>query len=145
MKPSMSVRNFTPSSTGFPSAAATTPGTVDGSHRLVQGQLPWPTVTDTLLTAVWMLPLSSIARLRSVAVPSAPGTQSYVHAVRPCAWCQVAPSSTDTSTPLTRTLSDAVPVIVTRPPLWTVDPAEGKLIAEVGSALSVEADAAITG
>src|SRR3954470_18119094 len=138
MNPSMSVRNFTPSSTAFASAAAMTPGTVDGSHRLVQGQLPCPTVTATLLPPTWMLPLSSIARLRSVAVPSAPGTQSYVHAVRPCAWCHVAPLSVDTSTPLTRTLSDAVPAIVTRPPLWTVDPAVGKLIAEVGAALSDE-------
>src|ERR671920_1817935 len=141
MKPSMSVRNLTPSSTGFASAAAITPGTVDGSHKLVQGQLPCPTVTDTLLTAAWMLPLSSIARLRSVTVPSAPGTQSYVQAVRPCAWCHVEPPSTETSTPLTSTLSDAVPVIVTWPPLWTVDPAAGKLIAEEGAALSDEADA----
>src|SRR4051812_34360387 len=107
MKPSMSVRNFTPSSTAALSAAATTTGTVDGLHRLVQGQLPGPMVTDTKDPLAWILPLSSIARLRSAAVPRAPGTQSYVHEVRPCAWCHVVPLSTDTSIPLTSVLSEA--------------------------------------
>src|SRR6185295_17256573 len=98
MKPSMSLLNFTPSSYGLESAALGLVGTVDGFHRLVHGQAPTTTGTVTPAPGASRLPLSSIARLRIVAVPSAPGDQSNVQVRVPRATRHVAPPSTDTST-----------------------------------------------
>src|SRR3954463_1629950 len=98
MKPSMSLLNFTPSSYGLGSAALGLVGTIEAFHRFGHG--PAPTTTDTVMPppADSRLPLSSTARLRSVADPSAPGDQSKLQVVVPCAACHVVPPSTDTST-----------------------------------------------
>src|SRR5262245_61241578 len=119
MKPLTSLLNLTPTSTAVPSPEFRTAGVTVGFHSVVHGQLPGPMVTVTPAPAVWMLPLSSIARLRMLALPTAPGDQSKLHALVPVAVRQVAPPSTDTSTPATTPppLSLATPLIVTRSPL----------------------------
>ena len=91
-----------------------------------------------------MFRLSSVARLISVTCPLEPGVQLHVQSLVPEAGCQVAPPSTETSTPATTPppLSLAVPVIVTEPPGATVEPAAGEVIAEAGGSASVEAAAA---
>src|SRR5215470_16448230 len=101
MKPSMSLLNFTPSSYGLASPASGIGGTDVGFHRLVHGQSPGATTTVTVPPVVSTLPLSSIPRTLIVAEPSAPGVQSKFHTVVPCADRQVAPPSTETSTPAT--------------------------------------------
>src|SRR5206468_985788 len=141
MKPAMSLLNFTPSSIASASAALGMVGTTEGCHRLVHGHRPATTDTVTPLLGASRLPLSSIARLRIVAEPSAPGDQSKLQVAVPCAACHVAPPSTDTSTPATTPppLSVAVPVIVTRLPLWTCAPAAGDVTTDVGAKISVDA------
>ena len=76
MKPVMSLRNFTPSSTRSASAALRLAGIADGFHRLVHGHSP--AITDTVMPAPAdsMLPLSSIARLRIVRRADRAGVQS---------------------------------------------------------------------
>src|SRR6185295_16477040 len=101
MKPSLSLLNFTPSSYGLPSAASGIGGTVVGFHRLVHGQSPCATITVTPAPAASRLPLSSTARTLIVAEPGVPGVQSKFHTDVPCAAFQVAPPSTETSTPAT--------------------------------------------
>src|SRR6267378_3992937 len=115
MKPLISLLNFTPSSYGLESAALGFVGSVAGFQRLVHGHAPTTTDTVTPAPAASRLPLSSTARLRSVADPSAPGDQSKLHVDVPVATCHVVPPSTDTSTLATRPppLSVAVPLIVT--------------------------------
>ena len=64
MKPSISLVNFTPSSTALSSPPSTMVGTVvSWFHRLVHGQRPAPTTTGTMAEAALVLPLSSVARL----------------------------------------------------------------------------------
>ena len=67
-------------------------------------------------------PLSSAARLRTVTWPLAVGVQVKLQLSRPVAGCQLAPPSTDTSTPPTRPppASAAVPLTVTGVPAVTV-------------------------
>src|SRR5580765_345923 len=98
MKPSVSLMNFTPTSTAFVSAVFTTMGTADGLNRVVQGQLPATTRTVTTGAGASILPLSSTARLRIVAAPRAPGDQSKLQVEVPRAARHVAPPSTETST-----------------------------------------------
>src|SRR5436305_888757 len=138
MKPSMSLLNLTPSSYGLASDELGFVGTVDGFHRFGHGQAPTTTDTVMPLPADSRLPLSSIARLRSVADPSPPGDQSKLQVVVPCATCQVVPPSTDTSTLATTPppLSVAVPLIVTRLPLSTCPPAAGDVMTDVGAKMS---------
>src|SRR6185295_10920714 len=132
MKPSTSLLNFTPSSYAPVSAALEVAGTADGPHKLVHGHAPATTVTVTPAPADSRLPLSSTARLRSVAVPSAPGDQSKLHGEVPCAARHVVPPSMETSTLATvpPPASTAVPLIVTRFPLWTCPPAAGDAMVE---------------
>src|SRR5258705_1609566 len=141
MKPATSLLNFTPSSTALVSAALGRTGTVDGFHRLVQGQLPAMIATVTPLLATSGLPLSSNARLRIVVTPITPGDQSKLQIEVPSAPCHVAPPSTETSTLATTPppLSVAVPVIVTRLPLSTCPPASGAVMTDVGATRSVDA------
>ena len=67
---------------------------------------------------------------------------------RPCAGCQVAPPSVETSTlptwppPDSPVASVAVPLIVIGWPLWTLEPSSGESIWELGGFVSVEAVAA---
>src|SRR5712691_629993 len=114
MTPSMSARNFTPTSTAFGSGTSTSHGTADPS-QIVQGQLAGVTVIVVGVFAPSRLPLSSTARLRILAVPSTPGLQLKLQLSRPMAGCHLAPPSTDTSTALTAPPppSLAVPVMVT--------------------------------
>src|SRR5204863_229523 len=85
--------------------------------------------TVTPLLAAPTLPLSSTARLRSVALPSPPGIQLKLQVAVPCATCHVAPLSTETSTlATTPPVSVAVPVIVTGLPLWTCALATGAVV-----------------
>src|SRR3954452_19041029 len=97
MKPLMSERNLTPTSIALGSEVEVTPGTV----ALLQMEMgPW-TETEMPAFGVSMLPLSSTARLRMIAVPFWFGDQVYVQLNRPTAGCQVPPPSTETSTPAT--------------------------------------------
>src|SRR3954468_24704382 len=118
MNPLTSLVKRTPSSTAPESTKLITRGTTTvGSHRLVHGQLLAATVTVMLLMAVWMLPLSSVARLWISAGPMADGIQSNVQFDCPCAGRQVAPPSNETSTPATAPpVSNAVPRSVSRVP-----------------------------
>src|SRR6266542_1290431 len=86
-----------------------------------------------------MFPLSSIARLCSVAVPEVDATQLYDQLVVPMAGCQVLPPSVDTSTPATTPpTSAAVPVMEMLAPLVNEAPAVGEVMTEVGSVVSVD-------
>src|SRR5215831_962521 len=139
MNPASVVRNFTPSSTEPVSLAEGFPGTVEGG-QIVHGQVRGATVTVAPADGVSRLPLSSTARLRKLTLPDLVGTQVNAHDERPLAGCQVAPPSTETSTPATTPpTSLAVPVTVTGVP--TCAPVTG-LMPEVGGAVSVEAVAA---
>src|SRR6185295_2230831 len=93
-----------------------TTGALEALKSVEHGQLPGTTDTADPAPAVSRLPLSSLARVRMAIEPGAPGVQSKVHAVVPCAAFHVVPPSTDTSTPATTPppLSDAVPVMVMR-------------------------------
>jgi hypothetical protein len=73
-----------------------------------------------------------------VACPGVVGVNAKLHAVVPVAALKVAPPSTDTSTRATDPppVSLAVPVMLTATPVNTVAPAVGKVIAEVGAAVS---------
>src|SRR2546423_13550279 len=134
MKPLTSLLNFTPTSIALASPAFGAAGPTDGGHKLVHGQLPTTIETVTPGPAPSMLPLSSIARLRIVTGPTAPGDQSKLQVDVPCAGRHLAPPSTDTSTPATNPpVSVAVPVIVTRLPLWTCPPAAGDVMPAVGA------------
>ena len=66
MKPLTSVRNFTPSSTALKSPASMVAGVVTAGFQMLHGHM---TVTDVPLPGVSMLPLSSVARLRSATAP----------------------------------------------------------------------------
>ena len=115
MKPATSLRNRTPSSTGFASGFEATAGAAAVVH-MVHGQLV-VTVTGTPDDGASTLPLSSTALLFSVTVPTTLGVQEYVQEVVPVAGCHVEPPSTDTSTPATTPpVSLAVPVTVTGTP-----------------------------
>src|SRR4051794_15557367 len=133
MKPLMSLLNFTPSSTAFPSVLLGRLGTIDGCQRLVHGQVPGVTDTGTLGPGGSTLPLSSMARLRIVTEPVALGIQSKVHVDTPWAVCHVVPPSTETwtaaaapSTPL----SAASPEMVTRLPLVNTSFCNGDAMCE---------------
>src|SRR6185295_8583919 len=139
MKPSVSLLNLTPTSTALTSATLGLMGTVDGFHKLVHGQLPAITDTVTLLLGAPRLPLSSMARLRSAAVPSTPGDQVKLQIEVPSAVRHVAPLSTETSTAATTPpTSLAVPVIVTGLPLWTCAPIAGDVMTEIGATTSLD-------
>src|SRR3954462_12848035 len=122
MNPFTSLLKRTPSSTAPESTKLITRGrAVAGSHRLVHGQLLAATETVMLLMAVWMLPLSSMARLWISTEPVADGIQSNVQFDCPCAGRQGAPPSNETSTPATAPppVSDAMPCSVSRVPTRT--------------------------
>src|SRR3954467_8522750 len=133
-KPLTSARNFTPSSTELASPASTVAGVViAGFHRL-HGQV---TVTVVPAVSVWMLPLSSVARLLSTVLPMPLTSHVYVQFWRPVARRQVAPPSVETSTPAAVPLvSDAVPLIVTVVPDATDALAAGEMIADTGGTTS---------
>src|SRR5262245_24321629 len=132
MKPSMSLVNCTPSSTALASAALATPGAAVGCQMLVHGQTPGTIETAEPAPATSRFPLSSIARTLMLAEPGTPGVQSTFQRVVPCAAFQVAPPSTDTSTPATKPppWSVEVPVIVTGTPADTVPPLVGNTTAD---------------
>src|SRR5690242_5307986 len=102
MYPLMPLRNLTPSSTAAASLSDAFVGTDDGGQMLL-GQLvllpPRPSVTLTPFEAVSGRPLSSIARLRVLAVPLPPVVHGSVQLVVPAARFQVVPASAETSTP----------------------------------------------
>src|SRR3982751_414284 len=98
MNPSMSLVNWTPSSTALVSAALGTAGTAPERQMLEHGHSFAAIDSATPAPADSRLPLSSIARLLMVAPPGAPGVQSKLHNVVPLADFHVVPPSTDTST-----------------------------------------------
>src|SRR5262245_39847277 len=136
MKPSTSLVNFTPISTGFASEEFRTAGTADEFHKLLLLRGHPPAAIETVMPAPAdsMLPLASIARLRMVAMPNAHGGQSELRAAPPRARCQVAPPSVDTSTPATAPpLSVAVPLIVSGLPPCTWLPDTGEVMEDTGA------------
>ena len=139
MRPSASARNFTPTSTALLSLSDATAGVVP-LGQMVQGQvwLPVPTVTATPALGDSRLPLSSVARLRSVKLPELPAAQVYVHVPRPVARCQVVPPSVETSTPPTTPppVSVAVPDTVTCVPGAIELLAAGEVIVDLGAVAS---------
>src|SRR5918993_1298058 len=140
MKPSTSLLNFTPSSYSPESAALALAGTADEFHRLVHGHSP--TMIETVMPDPTdsTLPLSSVALVLMVAVPTMPGVHSIVHDDVPVAFFHVVPPSTDTSTPPTvpPPLSTAVPLIVVRLPLSTEPLCVGDVTVEVGAKMSAD-------
>src|SRR5208337_1035516 len=144
MEPARSDLNLTPSSRGESDPASE----VDGVElpKSVHGQVcvPAPTVTVTPAEGVSMLPLSSVARLRRVAVLLPEAVQVKVQLASPVAGCQVAPLSVDTSMPATTPpTSVAVPWIVTLVPVGMAAPATGEVMTETGGVVSVEAVALV--
>src|SRR5215468_8902626 len=98
MKPLMSLRNLTPSSTALASPASATGGVDDdGFHRL-HGQVRVMVTPDD---GTSMLPLSSMPRLLIVIAPMPVAGNTIDQLSRPLARRQVVPSS-DTSTAATR-------------------------------------------
>src|SRR6476469_923318 len=134
MNPSISLVNCTPSSTALVSAALGPAGTAPERQMLVHGHSFAALETTAPPPAASRLPLSSIERLLIVADPGAPGVQSKLHRLVPVAAFQVAPPSTETSTPATMPppWSTAVPVIVTRLPLATDPPLAGETTVDTG-------------
>jgi hypothetical protein len=96
------------------------------------------TVTVICVVGFCTFPLVSTARLMIVACPGVVGVNAKLHAVVPVAALKVVPPSTDTSTRATDPppVSLAVPVMLAVTPANTVAPAVGKVIAEVGAAVS---------
>src|ERR1700674_1268941 len=88
-----------------------------------------------------------MARTTMFAEPCTEGVQKYIQDSRPLAGCQVAPPSTETSTPPTTPppASVAVPVMVTGIPADTTPPGSGKVIEDVGATVSEEAEAVVRG
>src|SRR3954470_23251227 len=149
IEPVTSERNFTPISTGLGSFT----DAIDGVAVSLQIRapaadvaVPGTTVTVVEPPAPSRLPLSSTAALRIVTVPSARGAHAKLQLSRPVAGCQVAPPSTETSTPPTTPppASAAVPEIRTVEPAWTVPPGTGST-REAGGVRSVEAGAGASG
>src|SRR5438874_1865560 len=107
-------------------------------------------VADTLIATpadgFSMLPVSSYPRLLMVTVPLPDTTQLNDQLVAPVAGRQVAPLSTDTSTPDTipPPESVAVPVIVTADPAVKFAPLAGDVIVDVGASASAETEAPIS-
>src|SRR3989442_14894881 len=98
MTPLMSGRNLTPTSIAFTSGTSTCHGTADAS-QIVHGQLAAVTVIVVVVVAPSRFPLSSTARLRILAGPSAPGPHLKLLLSRPMAGCHLAPPPTQPSTP----------------------------------------------
>src|SRR6185295_5163959 len=134
MKPLMSLRNFTPSSTALASPPSITVGVVVAGFQRLHGQA---LVTVTPSDGDSTLPLSSIARLRIAIEPTPVTGQEIDQFSRPVARCQVARPSNDTSTAATSP-SAAVPVTLRLLFDDTVLPAVGEVITEVGGAMSVD-------
>src|SRR5882672_10661199 len=130
------------------SEAEGTTGAAEGFQTLVHGQSPVTMLTVTPMPGDSTLPLSSMARVRIVADPTAPGCQSYAHVVGVgmSAGCQLVPSN-ETSTPGTAPppCSVAWPLIVTRVPLGTEAPDAGDTIVELGAKMSADIEAATSG
>src|ERR1041384_7876679 len=98
--PATSDRKTMPSSTGLSAPTSATPGAELGAQMVVN--VGPETVTVAPDPGVSRLSLSSTARLRMVIAPAVPETKPlYVQLARPCAGCQVAPPSSETSTPAT--------------------------------------------
>src|SRR5262245_38930022 len=136
MKPLMSLRNLTPSSTALASPASATGGAVVAEFQRLHGQVR---VTVTPLDGTSMFPLSSMPRLLIVIAPMPVTGNTIDQLSRPFARCQVAPESIDTSTADTRPeLSVAVPLIVRLEPDTTDVPAAGTVITDTGATRSVE-------
>src|SRR5688572_22204790 len=115
MKPSVSGRNLTPTSTAFESSLAGTSG-VAPLLQIEQGVGRGPTVTERVGPLTSRLQLSSIARARIVRGPSGDGSETtQLHDDVPVARFHVTPLSTDASTQATwpPPASVTVPVIVT--------------------------------
>src|SRR5690349_21800562 len=123
-EPVTSETNFTPTSTGFGSFTEA----IDGVAVSLQIRFPEPGRTVTVVE------------------PTAFGAHAKLQLSRPVAGCQVAPPSTETSTPPTTPppASAAVPEIRTVEPSWTVPPGMGST-REVGGVWSVDAVAATSG
>src|SRR3954470_24026044 len=147
MNPSMSLLNLTPSSSAVPSPKSGIGGALVGLNRLVQGQSPCTTLIVIPGPAASRLPLSSIARVRRIALPSDPGVQSYLQLGAPVAGCQVLPLSTETSTPATAPppTSVADPLIVRRAPLGTEAAGAGDTMVETGANMSLVCAVVISG
>src|SRR5437667_2740497 len=100
MYPSTSARKRRPGSTACESVDVALAGDADGSQML-HGHVNVPasmTLTVWPAVGVSLFPLSSTARERITADPSASGVHENVQFVVPVAACQVAPLSVDTST-----------------------------------------------
>src|SRR4030095_15019641 len=122
MKPLTSERNLTPNSTATLSGSVGFAGVAVGAQILLPTQLPLPvpTVTVTPAPGVARSALASTDRLVRVTDPDPLGVQLYVQVARPLAGCQLAPPSTETSTPPTPPpLSVAAPLLVARFPAVT--------------------------
>src|SRR5207248_11588553 len=131
--PSTSVWKLTPTSMAAPSLADALPGVVF-ALQMPHGHVRGVTVTAIPAPGVSRFPLSSTARVRSVAEPGAAGVQLYVQFDVPVAGCHVEPPSTDTSTPATTPppASLAGPVTATVVPCCTELPPAGAPIDELG-------------
>src|SRR5580765_7438781 len=144
MKPSVSVRKRTPTSTGLVSGNPGLPGTADASHA-VHGQGPGgaePTLTVMPAPGTSRFAQSSAARTRRFAGPLVAGVvQLNVQLAPPVAGDHVAPPSTLTSTPRTEPppASADVPLTVSVVLVGTVAPSSGKPIVEVGAVTSAVA------
>jgi hypothetical protein len=97
-----------------------------------------PTVRRISAGGSCTFPVLSTARLLIVACPGALGVQLKLQEFVPVAALKVAPPSTDTSTLTTDPppASLAVPVMLTMVPVFTIAPAVGDVIAEVGRTVS---------
>ena len=130
-------RNFTPTSMGTISGSATRTG------MAVAGQMEWEagpicTVTAGDDPAGSTFPELSVARARMVTLPVSAGIQAKDQLVFPCAVCQVAPLSVETSTRATipPPESVAVPEMVWDFWLASTAPFSGKVIWLTGATVS---------
>ena len=148
MKPPMSLLNFTPSSTAL--ASLDTRGRrapTDGFQRLVHGQLP-ATHRDgdagpgrfQVAAVVDRAAANRGGAERAGRPVEAPGRGALRDVPRGAAIDRHFDARHDAAA-----VSVAVPVIVTRLPLWTCAPAAGDVMTDVGANVSVDALAAISG
>src|SRR5215467_7518987 len=141
--PALSLRNRTPSSTPCGSLFDATSG-VAVLSQMLHGHTRY-TVTVTPVDGCSMLPLSSVALLRIVIVPTAVGVQVYVQLPVPDAGCHVAPSRETSTAPTTPPpASLAVPLIVMGTPNSITAPGTGDVIVDVGAVVSLDAVALTT-
>src|ERR1051325_8806618 len=132
MEPSVSVRNFKPSSLALVSPLDATAGTVL-ALQIEHGHGRDAMVTVIPAPGTSRFALSSTARVLMVTVPECAGVHVCVHrvcpGVHPETGCHVAPPSTEISMPATRPppKSVALPVTVAGCGSWNV-PAGGSMV-----------------